>query len=144
MISLKKRNDGFTVIELVIVALVILGLGLLVLKSFGDVRGRGNDLERRSDIDLTAQQLEFYYDAGETSTYPTLVNLQDSNWVKDHLKGLKADALKDPKGRMIGSSGSDYKYEPQGCGDNGCTSFSLSANLERSTPDPYVVKSINQ
>lgn len=144
MISLKKQNDGFTVIELIVVALIILGFGLVIMNSFSDVRGRDRDMERRYDTNLLAQQLEFYYDAGETSTYPTLANLQDSNWVKDHLKSLEADTLKDPAGRMIGSTGSDYTYKPEGCGDNGCTSFTLSANLERSTPDPYVKKSINQ
>jgi hypothetical protein len=115
-----------------------------MLHSVSDVRGRGNDNGRRGDINLLALQLEFYYDLGENSTYPTLANLQDDNWVKENMKTLSDDTLKDPAGIKIGDEGSDYKYEPINCGDKGCTSFTLSANLEKSTPDPYIKKSANQ
>lgn len=144
MLSLKKQEKGFTIIELMVVTLVILGLGFLMFNSLSDVRGRGYDTERRSDVNLLSQQLEFYYDLGETSTYPTLANLQDENWVKENLKGLEAEALTDPAGVKIGEEGSDYTYEPTNCGDTGCASFTLSADLDKTTPDPYVKKSVNQ
>lgn len=144
MISLNKRDHGFTVIELLVVLLVIIGLGFIAFNGRADVLSRDRDSDRRADINLLYQQLEFYYDLGETNTYPTLANLQDENWVEANMKALATEALKDPFGRTIGSEGSDYKYEPKDCDDNGCASFKLSADQEKSTPDPYVKNSVNQ
>ena len=144
MLSLRKQNQGFTIIELLVVTLVVVGLGFWMLNSMSDVRSREHDGERRNDVNLVYQQLEFYYDLGETNTYPTLANLQDENWVKENMKALNPEALKDPFGKVIGSEGSDYTYGAQGCTDAGCTSYTLSANQEKSTPDPYTMKSVNQ
>lgn len=144
MLSLRRNNQGFTIIELLVVTLVVVGLGFWMLNSMSDVRGREHDGERRSDINLVYQQLEFYYDLGETNTYPTLANLQDDDWVKENMKALNPEALKDPAGRKIGEKGSDYTYDAKDCDDNGCASYSLSADQEKSTPDPYTMNSVNQ
>lgn len=144
MISLNKQNKGFTVIELLVVMLVIIGLGFIAFNSRADVVGRDRDTERRSDINLLYQQLEFYYDLGETNTYPTLANLQDEAWVVANMKALATEALVDPQGLRIGTEGSDYTYEAENCDDNGCASFKLSAKQEKSSPDPYVKNSVNQ
>lgn len=144
VISIHKRSNGFTVIELLVVMLVIIGLGFIAFNGRSDVLGRDRDTERRSDINLLYQQLEFYYDLGETNTYPTLANLQDDAWVAENMKALAEEALVDPAGRKVGTEGSNYTYEPENCDANGCASFKLTANQEKSAPDPYVKNSVNQ
>lgn len=143
MISLNKRDQGFTIVELLIVIVVIGILAALVLNSFSGVQARARDTERRTDINAIATQLEVYYNDG--GGYPTVANLQDSTWVSTNLKGMDPEALKDPKGVGVSATGSTYTYTPAGCVAGGlCTSFSLSGDLEKSTPDPYTKNSLNQ
>jgi len=143
MISLKKRDQGFTIVELLIVIVVIGILAALVLNSFSGVQARARDTERRTDINAVATQLEVYYN--DNGGYPSTTDLTDTTWVTNNLKGLDAEALKDPKGIALNGNGGTYTYTPlpANCATNACTSFTLSADLEKSTPDPYVKKSLN-
>ncbi len=150
MISLKKRDQGFTIVELLIVIVVIGILAALVLNSFQGVQARARDTERRTDINAVATQLEVYYnDAGG---YPTGAELADDSvdgFIEDNLKGMDKEAINDPKGVKLGAAGSSYTYAPLpadctgAAGATPCTSFTLSGDLEKSTPDPYVKKSLN-
>lgn len=154
MISLKNRNQGFTIIELLIVIVVIGILAGLVLNSFSGVQARARDADRKSDISAVARQLEVFH--GDNGAYPTLANLQDvadGGWVKTNLEGLDVDALTAPNGNIIAAAAAegsgDYAYIPLPAGCLGvddatpCTSFTLSADLERSTPDPFTQNSLN-
>lgn len=151
MISLKKRDQGFTIVELLIVIVVIGILAALVLNSFQGVQARARDTERRTDINALATQLEVYYN--DNGGYPALANITDTSatpWASTNLKGLDLEALKDPKGVLYGGTGATYTYTPLPANCTGatgatpCTSFTLSGDLEKSTPDPYVKKSLNQ
>lgn len=146
MISLKKRNQGFTIVELLIVIVVIGILAALVLNSFQGVQARARDTERRTDINAVATQLEVYYN--DNGGYPSKadIDLADNSWALANLKGLDVEALKDPKGNLIDVAGSTYTYAPlpANCATGACTSFTLEADLEKSTPDPYQKKSLNQ
>lgn len=151
MISLKNKDQGFTIVELLIVIVVIGILAALVLNSFSGVQARARDTERRTDINAIATQLEVYYN--DQGGYPTLANLQDDasgGWVESNLKGIDKEALKDPKGVEITGAGgaSTYSYVPltaaaAACTTAPCASFTLSGDLEKSTPDPYTKKSLN-
>ena len=153
MISLKKRDQGFTIVELLIVIVVIGILAALVLNSFQGVQARARDTERRTDVNAMATQLEVYYN--DEGGYPTLAELQDDaagGFVETNLKGMDKEATKDPNGNEVdgdgGTSSYDYVPAPAACtgatGATPCTSFTLEADLERSTPDPYVKNSLNQ
>lgn len=145
MISLKKRDQGFTIVELLIVIVVIGILAALVLNSFQGVQARARDTERRTDINAVATQLEVYYN--DNGGYPSASDLAvtGSAWATANLKGLDLEALKDPKGNLLNASGGSYTYTPlpASCATNACTSFTFEADLEKSTPDPYQKKSLN-
>lgn len=150
MISLKKHEQGFTIVELLIVIVVIGILAALVLNSFTGVQARARDTERRTDINAISTQLEVYYN--DNGGYPTLAQLQDDaagGFIETNLKGMDKEAIKDPKGVKIGVAGSTYTYTPLPAACTGatgatpCTSFTLNGDLEKSTPDPYVKKSLN-
>lgn len=138
MISLNKRNQGFTIVELLIVIVVIGILAALVLNSFTGVQARARDTERRTDINAIATQLEVYYN--DNGGYPTAAQLEDdaaSGWVETNLKGFDKTGLYDPRGNKINASGGSYAYTPAPASCTGatgatpCTSFSITATMEK-------------
>lgn len=139
MISLKKRPQGFTIVELLIVIVVIGILATLVIVTFTGVQKKARDSQRQTDINAIESHVQTYY-AEQDGKYPTLANLQDGAWVTANLKGLDAEALKDPKGGSIqaATDATHYGYAPVdstgGACDNTvgdeCVNFTLTATLE--------------
>ncbi|HAC56024.1 TPA: type II secretion system protein GspG, partial [Candidatus Saccharibacteria bacterium] len=76
MVSLKQRQSGFTIVELLIVIVIIGILATLVIVTFSGVQQRARDSERKTDINAIAGQLEAAY--AKTGTYPALAGLLDA------------------------------------------------------------------
>src|SRR3982751_6956611 len=105
MISLKKaRSSGFTIVELLIVIVVIGILAALVIVTYNGIQQKARDTERKTDVNAIHGQVEAYY--AQNGKYPTLANLNDSTWRGSNMKGLDAEALKDPKNAA--SDGTQY------------------------------------
>jgi general secretion pathway protein G len=144
MISLNRKQSGFTIVELLIVIVVIGILAGLVLNTMNGVQKKGRDTERKTDINALASQLEVYY--ASNNKYPALTQLQDTTaggFVETSLKGLDKEALRDPKGAAgqtpaATSSSTQYGYAPvdsgggacDASGTDDCTDFTLTATLE--------------
>ncbi len=137
MISLKRKESGFTIIELLIVIIVIGILATLVITTFSGIQRNARDRTREADVNALHSQIEYYY--GQNGTYPTLANLNDSTWRSTNLKGLDSEALKDPKGTAAtlvaapAANGYAYVVTPANC-DNAsagdCTAYVLTATYE--------------
>lgn len=140
MISLKKKQSGFTIVELLIVIVVIGILAAIVITTFTGVQKKGRDADRKSDINSMYGQVEVYF--AENGKYPTLANMNDGSsggFREVSMKGLSDDALTDPKGSgptlVDAAAANSYAYivTPSGC-DNGaggdCLGFTLTATLE--------------
>lgn len=127
MISLKRKQSGFTIVELLIVIVVIGILAALVVTTFSGVQRKARNAERQSDINAIHTQLEAYFN--EKNEYPTLAQINDAAGTvrTGELKSLDAGALKDPKGttEQLCDTGSNcYVYVSTG------TTYTLTANLE--------------
>lgn len=96
MVSLKTNRSGFTIVELLIVIVVIGILAGLVVTTFTGIQQKARNTERQTDVKAIHGQVEAYY--AQNGKYPTLANLNDGTWRGTNMKGLDADALKDPKG----------------------------------------------
>ncbi len=126
MISRLKQQQGFTIVELLIVIVVITILAGLVLVAFNGIQEDARDTERRTDVNAVYEHLEFY-GAQNGGVYPTAIDMADTAWVATNLDGLDAEAVNDP-------SGGTYTYTPtpSGC-DNSttdCDAFTYEASLE--------------
>jgi prepilin-type N-terminal cleavage/methylation domain-containing protein len=130
MISLKKAQRGFTIVELLIVIVVIGILAGLVLNSFQGVQARARDTERRTDINSMATQLEVYYN--DKGGYPSATDFADSTWRAGNFKGADANAFIDPKGVAINATGSSYTYANTGS-TTGCVSPTQSDGTTANT-----------
>jgi len=148
MISIKRNNRGFTIVELLIVIVVIGILAALVITTYTGIQKKARDTERKTDVNALHGQVEAYQ--AQNGKYPTLDELNDSTFRSDNLKGLDAAALKDPNGTsgtLVGSPAANaysYAAAPSGCdnGSNGdCTSYTLTATLE--SGGTYVKSSLN-
>jgi prepilin-type N-terminal cleavage/methylation domain-containing protein len=142
MISLKKRQSGFTIVELLIVIVVIGILATLVIVTFTGIQQKARDSQRQTDIQALNNHLAAYY--AQTGTYPSLSVLTSSGWIGANMKGLDTESLKDPKGGDLQAStdathyGYDAKAGASACTDTGtgtaatsnCDNYSLTATLE--------------
>lgn len=136
MISLKRKQSGFTIIELLIVIIVIGILATLVITTFSGIQRNARNRAREADINALHSQIEYYY--GQNNKYPTLAQLNDAAWRAANLKGLDAEALLDPQGTastLVASpvAGSySYVVTPTDCNNAGtdCTGYTLTATYE--------------
>lgn len=96
MISLKQRNKGFTIVELLIVIVVIGILALLVVTTYGGIQQKARNSARQSDIQAIQTQVEAYFN--QNGYYPSRGDLNSASWLNTNLKSLDTEALKDPQG----------------------------------------------
>ena len=147
MISLKRKESGFTIVELLIVIVVIGILAALVVTTFSGIQKKARDSERQTDIGALHSQIEAYH--AQNGKYPTNANLDDDAFVTANMKGLDLNALKDPKGASndlaAAPAANVYSYAelPAGCDNTAtdCTSYTLTATLE--SGGTYVKTSLN-
>ena len=131
MTSLKKRSEGFTIVELLIVIIIIGILATLVVVQFTNQQKKARDTKRKTDIGAIQTHLEAYY--AENGKYPTATGVTTAN-----LKGLKSESLKAPNGTdpisADAASKTHYNYTvtPANCDNTAtdCTNFTISAVLE--------------
>ncbi len=134
MISLKRKESGFTIVELLIVIVVIGILAALVVTTFSGIQRKARNTERETDVKAIHGQLEAYF--SQNNTYPTLANLNDSGWRSTNMKSLDGEALKDPKGttQELAGTVSNTQYGYNVTCDTAtppvCSAYTLTANLE--------------
>jgi len=147
MISLKKRQSGFTIVELLIVIIVIGILATLVIVTFTGIQQKARNNQRQTDVAAVASHVEAFN--AQNGYYPSLADLQSATFLSTSLKGLDPESLVDPKGGAVAAAASAtaYGYVADGCTNttvtsatNQCTGFTMTANLEGTT-DTYVKKS---
>ena len=134
--SLKSKQQGFTIVELLIVIVVIGILAALVITTFTGIQQKARNTERETDVKALQGQIEAYY--AVNGKYPTLANLNDGAFRSANMKGLDAEALKDPKGSaqtLVGAAAANsYSYveTPTGCDNTttDCAGYTLTATYE--------------
>lgn len=98
-------NNGFTLIELVIVMAIIATLTALATFNFNQARVRARDVQRKSELKQLQNALEIYKNDQAPQSYPT--TLQGLNILVTN--SLMAKLPVDPKVKA-GASWTDYGY----------------------------------
>jgi prepilin-type N-terminal cleavage/methylation domain-containing protein len=95
MISLKKRNQGFTIVELLIVIVVIGILALLVITTYSGIQAKARNSKRASDVKSLQTQIEAYF--SQNGYYPSRTDMNSDTWLGTNMKSLDKNAMIDPK-----------------------------------------------
>jgi Tfp pilus assembly protein PilE len=128
-----KRSQGFTVIEVIVVA-VFLGLAtVLLLMQRSDLAASQRDNQRKTAINAMYYNLEEVYYA-KNGYYPSKID-------ENTLVAMDPDLFTDPKGATINKAEAEYHYDASNCQDNKCKSYKLTAEMEKEAT--YVKKSRN-
>lgn len=142
MISLKKRNQGFTIVELLIVIVVIGILALLVITTYSGIQSKARNSKRQTDLQSLQTHLEAFF--SQNGYYPSLGDMNSSSWLSTNMKSLDQNALSDPSAannsKTLASSPAAkvYSYKvTQSDGttscesdDTGCAKYTLTATFE--------------
>ncbi len=139
MVSLKRKQSGFTIVELLIVIVIIGILATLVIITFTGIQQRARNTKRQTDINAVDSHLEAFN--ADQGFYPTLTDMNTASWVSTNLKGLDPAALQDPQGSsqtlVSAPAAKSYAYQPTDDGGNACddtatmcTKFTLTATYE--------------
>lgn len=146
MISLKKSNKGFTIVELLIVIVVIGILALLVITTYSGIQAKARNAKRTSDIKSLQTHLEAFF--SQNGYYPSRANMNDESaggFLDTNMKSLDRNALSDPSnpnGKTLvatpSASAKAYAYAPtQSDGTTPCESdattcakYTLTATYE--------------
>lgn len=120
--TLKRKEQGFTIVELLIVIVVIGILAALFITTFTGIQQKARNTERQTDVKALHGQIEAYY--AQNGKYPTLANMNDASWRASNMKGLDAEALKDPKGAaqtlVSAAAANAYSYDVLASDDTAC------------------------
>ncbi len=97
---MKNKNNGFTLIELIIVTVVVAILASVSVMAYSGVQKRSRDVERMSDIRQLARQLEIYNQ--QKGFYPPYsqsgsIGLNFASWRNANIGEIK-DAMLTPPG----------------------------------------------
>jgi prepilin-type N-terminal cleavage/methylation domain-containing protein len=98
MISLRKDNKGFTIIELLIVIVVIGILAAIGFVAYGNVTKSARDSDRQADASAIAKKAEEYY--ASNGQYPANIAAIAA------LEGVDSKTLTSPNGRAAVDGGS--------------------------------------
>jgi type IV pilus assembly protein PilA len=151
--TIKNKQQGFTIVELLIVIVVIGILAALVITTFTGIQQKARDTERETDIKALQGQIEAYY--AQKGNYPTRTNVNDATWRGTNMKGLDAEALKDPKNAGAGTlaatvSATQYRYDVLNASDASCEAdettcvkYTLEADKEASGAANYSKTNLN-
>ena len=160
--TINKIQQGFTIIELLIVIAIIAILAGLVLNNFQGAQAKARDTQRVTRINAIHSKLEEFYNEG--NGYPAAAQ------TTTNFPGIDVNAVRDPRGGLLTSSivadaaamgtaaapttgsGNEFRYVtyPTGCSlalasstfsGTACTGYRLMTFVERpttTTPNPYI------
>jgi len=90
----KNRSEGFTIVELLIVIVVIGILALLVITTYSGIQAKARNSKRQSDIQSLQTQMEAYF--SQNGYYPSRTDMNTASWLNTNMKSLDQNALIDP------------------------------------------------
>ncbi|MBC7943287.1 type II secretion system protein [Candidatus Saccharibacteria bacterium] len=129
-----KRTDGFTVIELLVIILVLGTASVLFFMQKGNLEIASRDQQRKTAINAMYYSLEeVFYNTNRY--YPMTIS-------QANLPSVDPTLFTDPYDVKIGKADSNYRYEPVNCVDDKCKSYTLRTTLENEAD--FVKKSKNQ
>jgi prepilin-type N-terminal cleavage/methylation domain-containing protein len=159
MISLHKKDGGFTVIELLIVIVVIGILAAIVISTYSGIQVKERNSKRQTDIVAIQTQLEAFY--SQNGYYPSSKDINSVNWRDTNMPNLKSSDMIDPSSSNQNTADASlvpspaakvFSYQVTDSNGNSCQStdtncakYTLTATYEGSVngQSTYVKKNLD-
>lgn len=117
-----KHSNGFTVIELVFITVLVGLASILFFAQKNNIEVVANDEAKKVAINAMYYGLEeVFYPANKY--YPQSIG-------SEILKSVDPALFTDSDGILINTAGSSYSYSPTDCTDGKCKSYTLKTTLE--------------
>lgn len=139
--KLTRKQQGFTIVELLIVIVVIGILAALVITTYTGIQAKARNSKRQTDVQSVQTQVEAYF--AQNGHYPSYADLSSTSWLSTNMKSLDQSAMHDPSasGTAITLSqtagANTYQYAPLNSGgtscesdDTTCATYTMTATLE--------------
>jgi type II secretory pathway pseudopilin PulG len=117
-----KKTDGFTVIELIFVVIVMSLASVIFFVQKHNLEVVANDDTKKTAINAMYYSLEEVF-------YPTY-KYYPQTISSSNLISVDPALFTDPDGIKLGSSGSAYTYTPTNCSNSQCKNYTLKATLD--------------
>lgn len=113
-----RRNQGFTVVELLVALILVFIIAILVVLQKSDIDASHRDQQRKSNVNAMYYALkEGYYPKNQS--YPTEANQKTLPYI-------------DPAAfKQVGDSEYKIVYKGLNCDNQACQKFSISVRLEK-------------
>jgi len=118
-----KRSHGFTVIEVIVVALFLSVATVVLFIQKNHLTTTQRDDQRKTAINAMYYSLEEVYFA-KNGFYPA--EISDKT-----LPSVDPALFTDPRGVKLGDKDANYRYEGTNCDNEKCKGYSLRADLEK-------------
>ncbi|MEI9913478.1 MAG: prepilin-type N-terminal cleavage/methylation domain-containing protein [Candidatus Saccharibacteria bacterium] len=144
MIKLSKKQNGFTIIELLIVIIVIGILAAIVISTYSGIQVKQRNSKRQTDVQALQTQLEAFY--SQNGYYPSLTDINTVTWRDKNMTNLNAGDMVDPSAKDQNSADAKlastpaidtYSYQVTDSNGNSCESkdtncakYTLTASFE--------------
>lgn len=117
-----KLSNGFTVIEILFIALIAGATSILFFVQKNNLEITANDNAKKTAINAMYYSLEeVFYPTNKY--YPRTIN-------SDNIKTIDPKLFTDPDGVIINTAGGAYTYEATNCKDDQCKSYTLKSTLQ--------------
>lgn len=138
----KTNEQGFTIIELLIVIVVLVILVVLIFTTYGGIQQKNRNLTRQNNLEAIHHQIEIYFN--QAGHYPSRTDMNSPKWLAKNLSNLSPSLLIDPSSPTKSESlvatpaPKVYAYDPtqidgvSSCEskDTTCAKYTLTATYE--------------
>lgn len=141
-----KKQNGFTIIELIIVIVVVGILIAIVISTYSGIQVKERNSKRETDVQALQTQLEAFY--SQNGYYPSLNDINNSVWRAKNMPNLNAADMIDPSAvdknvadaklaakpapKVIAYQVTDSNGNPCETKDTSCAKYTLTATFEGS------------
>jgi len=127
---ISKDNSGFTVVEIIVVLLVIGVLATILIFTANGIDAKQDNNQRVATVKLISAKLETIF--AQNGDYPTLSNINDTNWRQTYFKNLDPNTIRDPGDNSLiplfaaFPTKNRYAYQPLSLNNSTCDNKTIA------------------